>query len=426
MKLYSVFIFNNWRRTFFMEKVFITGRGLVTPIGDNLAENEAALRSGKSGIRRVQSFVDYGLDSQVGGIPNMNIETPLVDRKRLRFCPPVAVMSVQAVAEAFAEAGIALESVRGKRIAVITGVAGSSMPDAYNNRDIYLETGRLRSVSPCTVPRVMPSSAASNISLIFGLTGETYDVSAACSSSAICIISAARLIQYGLYDMVITGGAEALDWGQALGFTAMRALSTKYNATPQRASRPFDSGRDGFVMGSGAGYVLLESEESIKRRGGRPITEVSGIASNSNATDMVVPDADACEAVMRASLDFANLTPADVNYINTHGTATPIGDPIEIEAVKRVFGSGIQVNSTKSNTGHMIGATGAVEVIFTSIMMEKSFISKSLNLDDPDPACAVVDLVTETRENVRIRHALSNSFAFGGSNASIVLTDCCN
>ncbi|MDD4816350.1 MAG: beta-ketoacyl-[acyl-carrier-protein] synthase family protein [Victivallaceae bacterium] len=410
-----------------MNKVFITGRGLVTPLGIGLPENERALRDGKCGIEFVQEWADQNIESAVAGVvPDFPVH-PIITRKLLRFCPLTAVMSVSAAAEAFAEAELALEDIPAQKMAVISGVAGSYLPDAYANRDAYLANGRkVRHVSPCVVPRVMPSSPASNLSLLFGIKGETYDISAACASSAICIINAARLIQHGLYDMVIAGGAEGLDWAQALGFTAMRALSTRYNTAPHFASRPFDRDRDGFVMSSGAGYVLLESEASMKRRGVRPISEISGMASNSNATDMVVPDADASEAVMRACIAGAGLAPEDISYINAHGTATPIGDPIEIEAVKRVFGSRAVVNSTKSNTGHMIGATGAVEVIFTSMMQEKGFISRSLNLDNVDPACDGVDFVRELRTGLKLRHALSNAFAFGGSNACIVLTDCRN
>ncbi len=410
-----------------MNKVYITGRGLVTPLGIGLPENEKALREGKCGIEFVQEWADQKIESTVAGVvPDFPVH-PIITRKLLRFCPLPAVMSVSAAAEAFAEAKLDLADIPAQRMAVISGVAGSYLPDAYANRDAYLANDRkVRHVSPCVVPRVMPSSAASNLSLLFGIKGETYDISAACSSSAICIINAARLIQHGLYDMVIAGGAEGLDWAQALGFTAMRALSTHYNATPHLASRPFDRDRDGFVMSSGAGYVLLESEASMKRRGAVPVCEISGMASNSNATDMVVPDANASEAVMRASIAGAGLTPEDISYINTHGTATPIGDPIEIEAVKRVFGSRAVVNSTKSNTGHMVGATGAVEVIFTSLMQEKGFISKSLNLDNVDPACDGVDFVRELRTGVNLRHALSNAFAFGGSNACVVLTGCRN
>ena len=407
-----------------MKKVFISGRGLISPLGIGLKENEAALRAGKSGIKFIQEWADYDLESQVGGVVPEFTPHPILTRKLMRFCPPTAIMSVSAVAEAFEEAKIPLNEIPQHRIAIVGGVPNGYLSDVLAAVKAYGDDHRLRAVSPCTVPKVMPSSAVSNISLLFGIKGESYDISAACSSSAISIIVGTRLIQTGLYDMVIAGGAEALDWVQVLGFTAMRALSHSYTSTPEKASRPFDRDRDGFVMAAGAGYVLLESEESVKRRGITPIVEVSGIASNSNATDMVVPDADASEAVMREAIADAGLTPGDITYINTHGTATPVGDPVEGEAVRRVFGDKIMVNSTKSMTGHMIGATGAIEVIFTTLMQEKSFISKSLNVDNLDPACDGVDIVRELRENVAIPHALSNSFAFGGSNACLVLSNC--
>ncbi len=409
-----------------MRKVYITGRGLITPLGVGLPENEAALRSGKSGIQFMPEWAEHKLESQVAGkVPEFPIH-PILTRKLLRFSPPTATMSVSAVAEALAEAGIPLDEVPHHKIAIIGGVAGSYLPDAHASLAAYGPECKLRAVSPCSVPRVMPSSVVSNLSLLFGIKGETYDISAACSSSAICIMVASRLIQSGLYDIVIAGGAEGLDWTQALGFTAMRALSHTYNDCPNKACRPFDAARDGFVLAEGAGFVVLESEESINRRHARPIVEISGVAGNSNATDMVVPDANASEAVMHESLANAKLKPEDISYINTHGTATPVGDPIEIEAVRRVFGRRAVVNSTKSMTGHMIGATGAVEVIFTTIMQEKQFISPSLNLDNVDPACEGVDFVRELRTGVKLKHALSNSFAFGGSNASLVLTDCVN
>ena len=230
----------------------------------------------------------------------------------------------------------------------------------------------------------------------------------------------------GLYDIVVAGGAEQLDWVQALGFNAIRALSRKYNDQPEIASRPFDRDRDGFVLAGGAGYMILESGRSVARRGARPISEISGVASNSNASDMVVPDAPSCMEVMRQAVADAGLRPSDVTYVNTHGTATPVGDPVEMAALRDVFGSKVAINSTKSQTGHMVGATGAAEIIFTSIMMEKQFLSRSINLDNPEPEFGWADLIREYREGVRVRHALSNSFAFGGSNVSVVISDCGN
>ena len=411
-----------------MERVFITGRGLLTPLGDSVRANEEALRCGKSGITFNQSFADVKLESMVGGLAEHDPLTELIDRKTKRFCPPAGVMSVVAAAEAFKEANIALEDIPDMRMALVGGQAASNSRELYENASGYLSSNyRLRTVSPFAVPRIMPSSSVSILSLIFGIKGETYDVSAACASSAMAILQAVRLIRSGEYDMVMTGGVEQLDWQTALGFCACRALSTHYNDAPEKASRPFDKNRDGFVLASGAAYLMLESERSVKARGVTPICEITGIAANSNATDMVVPNAEASAAVMMGALKDAKLDIRDIGYINTHGTATPVGDVVELNAIRVVIGgSGAKpaINSTKSQTGHMVGATGAAEVIFSSIMLEKEFISPTLNLDDPDENCAGLDVVQCVRENVRFDHALSNSFAFGGSNACIVISRC--
>ena len=409
-----------------MEKVFVTGRGLITPLGNGKAENEASLRCGKSGLVHIPDWAELNLDCTVAGKAAPFEVHPLLDRKRLRFCPPGAVMSVNAVAEALAEAGIALEEIPALRIAVVAGVAGSYFYEIFSNANAYNNSRRIRDVSPYVVPRVMPSSVVSNLSLVFGCHGETYDVSAACASGALAVIVATRLIRSGEYDIVIAGGSEQLDWVECLGFCAIKALSKHFNATPERASRPFDRDRDGFVLAEGAGYVVLESAGSVKRRGVRPITEIAGIAANSNASDMVVPDRAASEQVMLQAIHQAGLKPQDIGYVNTHGTATPVGDPIEMAALKNVFGSRIAINSTKSQTGHLIGATGAVEIIFTSLMLEKHFLSPSINLEQPDDNFDWADLVRVPREGVAIRHALSNSFAFGGSNACVILSDCGN
>ena len=408
-----------------MEKVFITGRGLVTPIGVGLAENEASLRSGRSGIVAVPDFVEHRLDSQVGGMIPEGLTSSLIDRRMQRFCPQVGLTSVIAAEEAFAEAGIAADEVRNHKLAVVSGVAGGNYRELYELADAYVSHGnRIRAVSPFGVPRVMPSSAVSNLSLVFGIRGESYDISAACASSAFSIIMAVRLIRSGQYDMVLAGGAEQLDWVQCIGFCACRALSVKYNEMPSRASRPFDRNRDGFVLAGGAAYVLLESERSVKARGVRPISEISGIGANSNAVDMVVPDAGATAAVMAEAIADAGLKPADIGYVNTHGTSTPVGDPIEMEAIRQTIGEKVMINSTKSQTGHMVGAAGAAEIIFSSMMLEKNFISPSINLENPDDDFYWADFVRECRTGTNIRHAISNSFAFGGSNAAIVISDC--
>ena len=406
-----------------MEHVFISGRGIISPLGEGLAANEKALLDGTSGISSIADFIDNHLESTVGGLPNHCPDvSDLLDRKHLRFCPPVGMMSVAAVREMFAEAGIPLDEVKNHRIAIVGGIARGNYLELFENTRNYVTEYKTRCVNPCSVPRVMPSNAVSNISICFGITGESYDISAACASSTLAITLGTRLIRSGQYDMVIAGGAEHLDWVQALGFCACRALSRKYNDTPALASRPFDRDRDGFVLAGGAAYVLLESESSLKRRGGRPIVRVSGIAANSNATDMVVPDAVGGAAVMREAIADAKLAPSAIGYVNTHGTGTPVGDPIEMAAIREVMGTAPAINSTKSQTGHMVGATGAAEVIFTSLMLEKNFLSASLNLENPDPEFAWADFVRTCRTGTDIKHALSNSFAFGGSNSAIVLS----
>ncbi|MBR7145772.1 MAG: beta-ketoacyl-[Lentisphaeria bacterium] len=409
-----------------MKRAYITGRGLVTPLGIGQQENIAALQSGVSGICAVPEFIEHNLESHVGGMVKVLPDASKYDRKQLRFCQPNALFALEAVSEALAEAQIDVAEIPKMRIALIGGVAGSYFSLIYSITQAYCESGRLRDVSPVVVPRVMPSSTVANLSLHFGFNGESYDVSAACSSGAIAVMQGARLIESGMYDIVVAGGAENLDWVQGLGFTAARALSRAYNDCPEKASRPFDTARDGFVLAEGAGFVVLESEESMQRRGVKPITCVSGCASNSNAKDMVVPDAAASEAVMREAVKNAGLAVEDIAYVNTHGTATKVGDPVEMDAIKAVFGSNVAINSTKSQTGHMIGATGAVELIFSSLMMEHRFISPSINLDNPEPDFAWADLVRTCRKDVTLKHILSNSFAFGGSNISVVLSDCVN
>lgn len=409
-----------------MEKVFITGRGLLTPLGNGLAANEAALREGKSGITVVPEFVEKHLSSVVGGVPDQDPVCDFLDRKTKRFSPPAAVMSVAAAVEAFTEAGIPLDKVSEYPMALVGGQASSNSLEIHSFAQAYLDRDfNLRAVSPFAVPRIMPSSAISVLSLLFGIRGESFDVSAACSTSALSVAQAVRLIRSGEYDMVLVGGAEQIDWTCALGFCACRALATAYNDTPEKASRPFSASRDGFVLAGGAAYMLLESERSVRARGVKPICEISGIGGNSSASDMVVPDADASSGVMAKALANAGLTINDIGYINTHGTATPVGDKVEIEAIRRLVGSGKcpAINSTKSQTGHMVGATGAAEIIFSSIMLEKQFISPSINCEDIDPEFTDVDIVREYRE-CAFNHAISNSFAFGGSNVSVVISKC--
>ena len=405
------------------ERVVITGCGLVTPLGNGLAANIASLKARKCGIAPMPEWAEVGLDTTIAGRSDHDVECPVFTQKNKRFMSPNSIFAVAAAYEALTEAGFTMESFAARTPALINGCAGSSYLTVYGNSRTFEETKRIRRVTPFAVPRVMPSSAVANISLLFGIKGESYDISAACTSSALTIIAGARLILTGEYDCVMVGGSEEVSWQQALGFSAMRALSHSYNDVPETASRPFDKSRDGFVLGEGAGMLIMESESSAKKRGAKILAYLSGFATNSNAADMVVPDAESSADVMRRAVKNAGLTPADIDYINTHGTATPVGDPVEMEAIRKVFeDSKVAINSTKSMTGHMIGAAGAVEAIFSILMMQSSFLCPTANLKDPEEAFAWADLVRETREGVNIRHSLSNSFGFGGSNACLVFS----
>ncbi len=405
------------------DRIVVSGRGLVTPIGVGIEENAESMKRGKTGTVVVPEWQALELETQVAGVSNHDVECPVLNQKNKRFMSANSKMAVAAAYEAIIEAGFTMETLP-HGMAVINGCGGSAYSEVYDNAVAFMESRRVRRVSPFAVPRIMPSSAVANLSLVFGLTGESYDISSACTSSAQSIIAGARLIASGEYDIVLVGGSEEISWQQALGFSAMRALSKAYNDCPHRASRPFDKNRDGFVLGEGAGMLILERESHALARGHKPKAILSGFAANSNATDMVIPNADSSAELMRKAIRMAGLTPEDIGYINTHGTATPVGDPVELESIKRVFNASrnVAINSTKSMTGHMIGAAGAVEAIFSVLMLERSFICPTANLDDPADEFAWADLVRETRENVCFKHALSNSFGFGGSNACLVLS----
>jgi 3-oxoacyl-[acyl-carrier-protein] synthase I len=406
--------------------VIITGRGLVTPLGSGLKLNEEALLNGSAGIKYVPEWKEVGLESQVCGLVNEDeIECPLFNKKNLRYMAPNARYGVVAAYEAITEAGYTIEDLNQKNVAVVLGHGGSAHQIAYAGARTLIETGKSKRVSPFTVPRAMDSCAAGNISLILGLKGESYSISSACASSAHSIMLAARLIRSGEYDVVVTGGTEEVNWIHALGFDAMRAISKKYNNCPEKASRPFDKERDGFVIAAGAGILILESAEHAEKRGAKKLAKISGFAANSNATDMVVPNADASALVMSDAIKDAGLKPEDIDYINTHGTSTPVGDPVEINAIKKVFydtNPKIKINSTKSQTGHTIGATGAIELIYATQMMEKNFVSGTINLENPDDNVAWANIIKKTIKNTKINHTLSNSLGFGGTNCCLVVS----
>lgn len=406
-------------------KIAITGRGLITPLGVGLAANEAALRAGRSGLVFMPEWRDRGLESQVAGVAEENPLSALLDQKNIRFTTPNARMAIAAAEEALREARLAPEEIRGRRIAVVLGSAGSTHTQIYEGGRIIVESGKSKKLTPFTVPRVMASSAVANLSLILGVTGESYDISSACTSGAHAIMLSSRMIASGLYDLVITGGTEEVNWLLAGGFDAMRALSRRYNDCPTKASRPFDRDRDGFVIAAGAGILVMERPEHALARGVKPLAYVAGTGANCNSSDMVVPNAESSCEVMGMALADAGISADEVDYINTHGTSTPTGDPVELAAIRLLFGNAaerVAINSTKSMTGHMIGATGAVETIFCTQMLRGGFVSANLNLEHPDPGCEWADLPRECRTGLHLRHALSNSFGFGGTNAALVIS----
>ena len=406
--------------------VAITGRGLITPLGNGLSVNEKALRSGKTGTVFVQEWKDMHLECHVAGVADNDPQCPLIDKRVARFTTPNGKMALAATYEALLEAELSLEEIKGKNIAVILGCGGSTFLQVYEGVRKLIETGKVKRISPFIVPKAMNSSAAANISLVLGVTGESYAISSACTSGAHSIMIAARLINDGVYDIVITGGSEEANWVNALGFDAMKALARKYNDSPERASRPFDRDRDGFILAEGAGILILENSEHAEKRGVKPKSYISGAIANSNASDMVVPESGSAVTLMNNAIKNADLSLDDIDYINAHGTATPVGDPLEIKSIKELFGESIHnvaVSSTKSMTGHMIGATGAVEAIFCSQMVENGFIAPTANLDNPDVGCESVDIVRgEFRNAPGMKHVLSNSFGFGGTNASLLIS----
>ena len=407
------------------KEVVVTGRGLVTPIGVGLDQNEDSLRNGKSGIAFEPKWKELGLASCICGQVDKSIDCPLLNKKNRRFMSQNTLSGAVAAYEAITEAGLTVEDLRKTRVAIVLGHGGSSQELSHVAASQIERLGSSKRSSPFIVPKAMPSSAVANLSLMLGISGESYAISSACASGSHAIMLASRLIQGGLYDMVITGGTEEVNWVQAAGFDAMRAISRSCNDTPETASRPFDTSRDGFVIAEGAGILVLESAEHAKSRNARAIVKISGTAANNNTHDMVVPDADASAKVMEKSIIDAGLKPSDIDYINTHGTSTPVGDVIEIAAIKQVFyeeNKNVAINSTKSMTGHMIGATGAIEIIFCTQMIDKSFICPTINLDNQDPETAWANIVKETISDVKVRHALSNSFGFGGTNSSVIVS----
>ena len=398
------------------KRVVITGAGIVSCIGNDLAAVEASLRGGRSGIEAVAQFAELGLRSQVAGVPHIDIEAR-IDRKQLRFMGDAAAYAQIALEDAIAQAGLAPGQVSHPRTGLIMGSGGGSPANQIEAADTLREKG-IRRVGPYQVTRCMSSTVSACLATNFKVKGINYSITSACSTSAHCIGAAAQQIAWGMQDVMFAGGGEELSWGMAMLFDGMGAMSSKYNATPQQASRAYDAHRDGFVLAGGGGAVVLESLEHAQARGAAILAEIVGFGATSDGEDMVAPSGEGAIACMRQAI--AGLD-APIDYINTHGTSTPVGDMQEVRAMQAVFGDAVPpFSSTKSLTGHSLGATGVQEAIYCMLMMQGGFIAGSVNVETPDPALGSMPLVTRTRE-ARLTTVLSNSFGFGGTNASLAL-----
>ena len=399
-----------------MKRVVITGTGIVSCIGNDNATVTQSLREGRSGIRAMPQFAELNMRSQVAGVPQINLEER-IDRKQLRFMGDAAAYAHIALADAIASSGLTPDQVSHPRTGLIMGSGGGSPANQIEAADILRAKG-IRRVGPYQVTRCMSSTVSACLSTNFAIKGINYSITSACSTSAHCIGAAAQQIAWGHQDVMFAGGGEELSWGMALLFDGMGAMSAKYNETPEKASRAYDASRDGFVIAGGGGAVVLESLAHAQARGATILAEVVGFGATSDGADMVAPSGDGAIACMQQAL--AGLE-GGVDYINTHGTSTPVGDMQEVRAMRAVFGDAVPpFSSTKSLTGHSLGATGVQEAIYCLIMLQKGFIAGSINVDTPDPSLGDLPLVTQTRD-ADVRTALSNSFGFGGTNASLVL-----
>jgi 3-oxoacyl-[acyl-carrier-protein] synthase-1 len=399
-----------------MRRVAVTGMGIVSPIGNNVAEVTDSLRAGKSGIVFCEEYAERGFRSHVHGIPQINMDE-LIDRKLRRFMGDGAAYNYIAMREAIADAGLDEADVTSERTGLVMGSGGPSTSALVHAADTAREKGAKR-IGPYAVPKAMCSTNSANLSTAFHMRGLSYSISSACATSAHCIGNGTELIQWGKQDVVFAGGGEEVDWTLTVLFDAMGALSSKYNDTPERASRPFDSGRDGFVIAGGAGVVVLEELERAKARGAKIYGEVVGYGATSDGVDMVAPSGEGGMRCMRMAT--AGIGNTAVDYINAHGTSTPVGDMVEIQAIQEVFGAHRpKISSTKSLTGHSQGATGAHEAIYSLIMLDNDFVAASANVDELDPAAGDANIVTERVDNAGLNCVLSNSFGFGGTNASL-------
>ncbi|GJE82420.1 MULTISPECIES: beta-ketoacyl-ACP synthase I [Methylorubrum] len=403
-----------------MRRVVITGMGIVSSIGNNTQEVLASLREARSGIARSEAQAAHGFRSQVAGAPTIDPEG-VVDRRAMRFHGGGTAWNHIAMDQAIRDAGLEEREISNDRTGIIMGSGGPSTRTIVESAAIAREKGPKR-VGPFAVPKAMSSTASATLATWFKIRGVNYSISSACATSNHCIGNAAEIIRGGRQDVIFAGGCEELDWTLSVLFDAMGAMSSRYNETPARASRAYDVNRDGFVIAGGAGVLVLEEYEHAKARGARIYGEVAGYGATSDGHDMVAPSGEGAVRCMRQAME--DLKGARIDYINPHATSTPVGDDKEIEAIREVFGAGEAcppISATKSLTGHSLGATGVQEAIYALLMMNNGFICESAHIDELDPAFADMPILRQRRDGVQLGHVMSNSFGFGGTNATLVL-----
>ena len=404
-----------------MRRVVVTGIGIISSIGNDQSEVLNSLIDGKSGIVSAPEYAENGFRSQVHGVPKIILEDH-IDKRQMRFMGPGAAFNYLSMEQAIKDSGLEEKEVSHERTGLIVGSGGPSTSNLLKAHQTVIEKGAPKRMGPFMVTRCMSSTNSACLATPFKIKGVNYSITSACSTSAHCIGNGVEQIQMNKQDIIFAGGGEELDWSLSCLFDAMGAMSSKYNDTPEKASRAFDANRDGFVIAGGGGVVVLEELNHALTRGAKIYAEVTGYGATSDGHDMVAPSGEGGERSMRLAM--STIGDRDINYINAHGTSTPAGDVTEIEAIRRIFGEGLTppVSSTKSLTGHSLGATGVQEAIYSILMMKNNFIAASANVENIDPDLNADEIATVRQDQVNIDTILSNSFGFGGTNATIAMS----
>jgi len=399
-----------------MKRVAITGVGIVSCLGNNQSEVYDSLLNTKSGISFSEEYKKYNFKSQICGVPKIKVEEH-IDRKIIRFMGEGSAYNYIAMKEAVTDSGLEEKDVSNETTGIIMGSGGPSVKNVVHAVDSTREGGP-KKMGPFVVPRTMASTVSATLAVPFKIKGVNYSISSACATSGHCIGNGMELIQSGKQKIIFAGGGEEIHWAMSAMFDAMTALSSKYNKSPETASRPYDKTRDGFVIAGGAGVIVLEELEHAKARGAKIYAELTGYGATSDGYDMVAPSGEGAVRCMKMSLKTAR---NKIDYINTHGTSTPVGDITELRAVKEAFGNNIpKISSTKSLTGHPLGAASVHEAIYCLIMMKNNFIAASANINEMDDEAKKFPIVTKVEKNVTLNSVMSNSFGFGGTNATLI------